>query len=185
MTALLKNRFLISTIAFALLLVALVILIIIPSYQEIRVINEQVMEERLRLEKLYTQGQLQKTVQQNYESIKHDIAFLDEVMLAEREELSYITAVERAASETGVELDLAIGESTRAPETRFSELSFTLQAQGDWEQLERFVSRLESLPYYTNISEMTASVRDGEPGKLRHAAMTLRAATYWKIPTIQ
>ncbi|MBI2050725.1 MAG: type 4a pilus biogenesis protein PilO [Parcubacteria group bacterium] len=185
MRGLLKNRFMISTIAFALLLVALAALIIFPSYREIKVINQQVLEERMRLEKLYTQGQLQKAVQQNYESIKQEIGFLDEVMLAEREELAYITAVERVAEEAGVELDLAIGDAKRVPDQRFSELGFTLTARGDWEQLVRFVGRLESLPYYTNISEMTTSARENEPGASRHAAMTIGAATYWRIPSIQ
>lgn len=184
MTALLKNRFMISTIAFGLLFISLVVLIIIPSYREIRVINEQVLEERLRLEKLYTQGQLQKVAQQNYEQIKNKVGFLDALMLPEREELAYITAVESVAQAAGVRLALAIGDAKRVPDQRFSELSFTLTAEGDWEALVRFVERLEALPYYTNISEMATSVRAGESGGPRHATMTIGATTYWRIPTL-
>jgi len=185
MRGFLKNRFMISTIAFALLLVALVALIIFPSYREIKIINEQVMEERVRLEKLYTQGQLQKLVQQNYESIKHEVRFLDELALKENEELAYITAAERAAEEAGVLLNLTIGDSKRVPNQRFSELEFTFTIRGDFRALVRFIERLESLPYYTNIAEITTSVRGGESGSDRHATMTIKATTYWQIPSIQ
>lgn len=184
MHALLKNRFMISTISFALLLVALVVLLIIPSFREIKVINEQVIEERTRLERLYTKGQLQKAVQQNYESIKNDINFLDEAILTENQELRYITDVEELAERTGVSVALSVGASKREPERRYSTLDFTITARGGWEQLSRFSAELEALPYYTNIKELTVSAREQEGTSARTATLTMNAATYWRIPSL-
>ena len=141
MSTALKNRFMISTIAFALILVALVALIIIPAFSEIKVINQQVLEERTRLEALYTRGQVLKEVQKNYNTVKDDLVFLNGVMLPEREELSYITAVETLADEAGIELVLEAGSQKRAPEHRFSELLFLFTASGqkrEHQQREKF-----------------------------------------------
>lgn len=175
----------ISTIAFALLLVALVVLIIIPAFSEIRLINEQVLEERTRLEALYARGQVLKTVQQNYNAVKDDVAFLSDVMLKEREELTYIAALEALADGAGVRLDIAAGQTKRAPETRFSELGFTFTMSGDWEQVAAFLTRLEALAYYTNIGEMTIAVREDEKSSTsRSANVTMAATTYWLIPSL-
>ncbi|MBI1961611.1 MAG: type 4a pilus biogenesis protein PilO [Parcubacteria group bacterium] len=173
----------ISTIAFALLLIALVVLIIIPAFSEIKVINQQVFEERTRLEALYTRGQVLKTVQENYRAVKNDLAFLNGVMLPEREELGYITALETLADDAGIELGIEAGSQKRTPETRFSELPFLLTASGDWERILRFLSALESLPYYTNINEMTVAAHTDElDKKTRSVRVTMAATTYWRIP---
>ena len=71
----------VSTIAFTLMLVAIVVLLIIPSFKKIRSINEQVLEERKRLELLYTRGQVQKT----YGNVKEDAEFLNNILLKENQ----------------------------------------------------------------------------------------------------
>jgi len=175
----------ISTIAFALLLVALIVLVIVPSFLEIRLINQQVLEERTRLEALYTRGQVLKTVQQNYNTIKDDATFLNSIILKENQELSYITAIEGIASNLGVTLEITVSNPKRTPETRFSELGFTLALVGEWEQLARFLDHIEALPYYTNINEMTVAVRSDEKNKTsRTANITIAAITYWLIPSL-
>ncbi len=186
MRTLLKNRFMISTIAFALLLVALVVLVIVPSFSEIRLINEQVIEERRRLEELYTRGQVQKTVQENYNAVKDDAAFLNGILLKENQELQYLEAVEALADGAGIRLDVAVGPQKRVPEQRYSELSFTFTASGDWEAFLRFLDRLESLPYYTNVGEVTVAVRTDEQNRqARSANVTVSATTYWRIPSLE
>ena len=62
----LKNRFQISAGVFIILLAAISILIVWPALREIQLIKTQVYEERVRLEKLYVRGQLQKQVRANF-----------------------------------------------------------------------------------------------------------------------
>jgi len=176
----LQNRFLVSTITFLILLLAIVVLIVVPSLQEIRVINEQVLEERLRLEKLYVRGQLQKKVRDNYNNIKEDVGFLDEVFLKENQELQYITTLEHFASEQNIDLNITIGEPRRKPQQRFSVLPFTFQITGSWPKIAQWVSDIEQLPYYTNIKEITVSARS-EQQSARMATVSISVETYWSI----
>lgn len=178
----LKNRFLISTITFVLLLVAIIVLITLPALREIRLINQQVYEERVRLERLYVRGQLQKRVRENYAKIENDVGFLDTMLLKENQELQYITSLESLANAAGVELDITIGEPKRAPEQAYSTLPFTFALAGNWGAILRWVEEVEALPYYTTIREVSVSVREGTEEAGRSAAVSIGADTYWLIP---
>jgi|SaaInlStandDraft_6_1057023.scaffolds.fasta_scaffold88063_2 hypothetical protein len=178
----LENRFLVSTISFGLLLLALIVLIIIPSLSEIRLINKQVLGERIRLEKLYTKGQLQKNVKVTYEKVKANLPFLDEVMLNESQELQYITAVEHLATQENLELEINVGENRRVPEQKFSTLGFSFIVRGEWESIMKWIEQVENLHLYTNIIELSIAVREKEGiNEPRIATLTMAADTYWKI----
>ena len=183
MTLFLKNRFMVSTIAFGLLLAALVILVVVPSFKKIRLINEQVLEERIRLKKLYTKGQVQKTVQQNFASIKNEVQFLDEMLLKENQELDFITQIEHVAENSGIEIDMSIGKTKRIPEQRFSELEVNYTVNGSWEQFMEWISGIESLPTYTNIHEINVAIHTDDSNELeRNAIIGIEANTFWLIP---
>jgi len=179
----LKNRFLISTIAFGILLVAIFVLIIIPAISEIRIINKQVLEERIRLEKLYVKGQLQKTVRKNYESVEVKTGFLNKFILDENQELMYVTAIEQSAADEKVDLVISVGETKRKPQQRFSTLNFVFNVSGAWENIARWMEKVEELDYYTNMQEITiiSLEKDKEAGT-RTATATILADTYWTIP---
>jgi len=173
----------VSASSFLLLLVAVIILIVVPSISEIRLINIQVNEERERLEKLYIKGQIRKQVQSNFENIKEDAKFLENIILKESHELEYITAVENAAEKNGISITMSTGEAKIKPEQDFSELEFTFSTTGDWEDILRWIGDIESLPYYTNISEISVTAREeGKETKLRTANALIKAKTYWLKP---
>jgi len=185
MTLRLKNRFLISSIAFIMLLLALLVLLDVPAMREIRLIANQVDEERVRLEKLYIRGQLQKNVQNNLKKIQDRIGFLDELMLQENQELQYITTLEQLATEENVALAINIGTADRVPEQLFSTLAFSFELNGRWENMLKWIARVEGLHYYTNIEAITVAIREDEDGKaLRPGKMSIAAKTFWLIPSL-
>lgn len=177
-----KNRFLVSALVFAVLLVGIILLIGWPALQEIRLIRTQVYEERVRLEKLYVRGQLQKKVRDNYAKIQDEISFLDNILLKENQELQYITAVEQAAVEQNVGLKINIGESKRAPESPLSTLAVNFELNGRWTDILRTLERLEAIPYYTNIKETSVAVHEPQPGTPATATVSISADTYWLLP---
>lgn len=181
----LKNRFLVSTLVFGLALAAVAALVVWPALREISLIRAQVYDERVRLEKLYVRGQLQKKVRDNFNRIKDDTKFLDEIWLREREELPYITALEQAAAEQAVALKIDIGEAKRVPQQLFSTLVFNFEITGEWTALLGWLDAVEAMPYYTNLKEIAVAVHDGdksEPAKARVATVNISADTYWLLP---
>lgn len=178
-----KNHLLVSSGIFLFLLFLVVLFLVIPALAEIRLINRQVYEERVRLEKLYVRGQLQKKVRETFNGVKDDLKFLDNILLKENQELNYITALEQAARATDVNLKISIGASKRVPDQPFSTLRLNFEVAGAWTNIMRWLDQIETLPYYTNIREMAVAVRDNkEPAGSRAATVMIGADTYWLIP---
>jgi len=177
----LKSRSFISAIIFGLLALIIVVLVAYPALREIRLINRQVYDERVRLERLYLKGQLQKKVRENYARIEGGIGFLDEIMLTENNELPYITAVEQAANDAGVELKINVGERKRKPNEPLSNLGFNLEIKGGWANAARFLENLEKLPFYSNIQESTFAVRQEKDSPSRVVSASLAVDTFWII----
>lgn len=179
----LKSHFLIASAVFALLLAILVFLVILPSLAEIRHIRRQVYEERIRLEKLYVRGQLQKKVRANYNRVKESAAWLDNILLKENQELQYITALESAAEKTGVGLKITVGEQSRLSGQPLSVLGFTFNLAGSWPKIVSFLAALENMPYYTNVLEVIAARREQSgPEAAVGATATVTAQTFWLVP---
>ena len=180
----LKSHFLVAAIIFGLLLAAVTVLIILPSFREIRLIRQQVLDERVRLEKLYLKGQLQRKVRENYERIQPRTAWLDNILLKENQELQYITALENLAERVGLRLKITVGESERLPSAPLSRLQFVLALEGRWPQIVRFLANVEDLPYYTHVLEITAAKQAtiGEETAGSQTAATVTLATFWLIP---
>ena len=177
----LKNRFFISAIIFGVLALVIAVLVAYPALREIRTINRQVYEERVRLEKLYVKGQLQKKVRENYARIEGSIGFLDEILLQENNELPYIAAVEQAASDAGAELKINIGERKRQPNELISSLRFNLEVKGSWESIARFLESLEKMPWYSNIQESTFAVHQEKDNSSRIISASLAVDTFWLL----
>lgn len=178
-----KNHFLVVTIIFTLLLFGVTFLIILPSAREIRLIRKQVLEERMRLEKLYMRGQLQKRVRENYYSIKESADWLDNILLKENQELQYITALESIADKNGIKLKINVGESVKMEGFPFSTLNISLDLVGSWPQIMLFLNDLENLPYYTNIKEIVFARQQGFGNEQtsRDISATVSAQTFWLI----
>ena len=179
MKSFLKNRFIISTIAFLLLMAALIVLIIYPAMREILTINHQVMDERERLERLYVRGQLLKNVRSDLLKIQNNVGFLDEIMLKENQELQYIAALEQLADELALELEITVGDTTVRPQQPYSELAFTFQLTGYWPDMLAWMQRVEALPYYTNVNGITITARRDEQSENQLATVALSVETYW------
>ncbi len=179
---LIKNRLLISSALFIFLLALVVVFLVAPALAEIRLINRQVYEERVRLEKLYVRGQLQKKVRDTFNNVKDELKFLDSILLKENQELQYITALERSAALSGVALEISIGAAKRVPDQTFSTLRLNFEVSGEWTGIMNWLDRVEALPYYTNIRDLAVAVREGkEDSGNRAATVTVGADTYWLI----
>lgn len=177
----LKSRFFVSALIFAVLALAIAVLVAWPALREIRLINRQVYEERVRLEKLYVKGQLQKKVRENYARVEGRTGFLDEILLKENNELPYITAVEQAASDARVELKMNVGERKRQPNQLLSSLGFNLEVLGSWENVSRFLETLEKMPFYSNIQESAFAVHKAKDNPGRAVSASLAIDTFWLL----
>ena len=171
-----KNHFLVTSISFGAALLLILFFIIFPSLKEINKINNEVFQERSRLETLYAKGQLQKKVLSKYNEIKDDALFLDEIVLKENQELQYITTLENLAETTEVNLDITIAPAKENFSPKLSALSFSFVVTGNWQNLLRWLDELEKLPYYTHISEVNVV---GQSNNENNTSLKIKAKTFW------
>lgn len=177
-----KNKFLLSIIIFSICFLGVFIFLIWPAWLEINSINKKISEEKIRLEKLYNTDQLSKKINDNYDKIKNDIGFLDDFILKENQELQYITALEQIAAEENVNLKINIGETKANPGQKFSTLNLSFELAGEWPNILRWISRLESIPYYTNIKEIAITTHEQKNEATTVAMATISAETFWLLP---
>lgn len=175
----LKNHFLLTTLIFIILMLIIIFFVIRPSWREIVSIDAKVIEQRIQLETLYTRGQLQKKVTEKYNEIKNEAAFLDEILLKENQELQYITSLESIADSLGLNLQITIGENQKLPVDGLSALPFSFVVSGNWRNIVSWLDKVESLPYYTNIAEITITSRPEDPER---TSLGITATTFWQKP---
>ena len=178
----LKNHFLMATIVFSCLFLLMIIFFIIPALRQIKQINDEIFQERKRLENLYARGQLQKKVIGRYNQAKEKSQFLEEIFLTEGQELQYISTLEQAAAQTGIQLKITVGTADPVAIDNVSQLSFIFEVEGQWPNLLGWLQKVEELPYYTNFSDATAMSQFAQNSTSTITALKLNAETYWLRP---
>ncbi|MDP3986327.1 MAG: hypothetical protein Q8P77_02775 [Candidatus Veblenbacteria bacterium] len=149
------------TLVFTTILVAAVVALIAwPSITTIKGLANQIYEQRVELEKLYTRGQVLKQTLKEYEEIKPAIPTLNRVYLTRGNELDFITTLETTATSVGVTHDIKL--TTSDPKKSTNQLQYQLQTQSDLPSFIRYLAALEALNFYININTIRLSTGAGD-----------------------
>ena len=154
-------------------------LVINPAIKEILSIDQDIYEQRIRLETLYERGQLQKKVLAKFNRINEQSGFLDKILLKENQELQYITSLESIADSLNVDLKINIGQQGKNLTDNISTLPFSFSLVGRWEDILAWLDKLEALPYYTDINEFSLNAQANDIAK---TSIKVSSVTYWEKP---
>lgn len=150
-----KIYFIISTF---LLLVLVIFLIIKPAASEIKSITVSVRTQKEKLEKLYVAGQLLKTTQEQYQKIESQISEVSKIFITQGQELEFITRLEEIALKNNliqkIDLQEPIIEENQTKDQKdrqYETLPLRLNISGNYPNLLKYLTNLESLDYYINI----------------------------------
>src|SRR3989338_6353413 len=143
----------------AILLIGVVVFIIWPTITDIRQISQSVYLERVDLEKKYLRGQLLRKTIEDFEKIKPQQEKLAAAFIKEGEELEFITALERVAAANGLSqvIKLQPTQDKTLEKKFYSPLPLTLNATGSFLNTLKYLSDLQNLKYYFNVSAITFS----------------------------
>lgn len=148
-----KIYFIVSTFV---LLIVVALCVIRPTSNEIKDMSTQIHTQREELEKLYLRGQFLKPAKEQYEKAKLQIPDLSKIFVAEGDELQIITVLEQAAAKNNLDQEInlkEIGGDEDGAINGYMPIPITLKIIGNYKNLIKYLSDLESLDYYINIDD--------------------------------
>ncbi len=129
-------------------------LIIIPSYQKIKEINQQIFSLRSQLEIKYEEAQRVHKSQIKFGEAKKLSDQLNNRFLKKGEELSLITSLETLADKYGLKQNLSLNPQLLKDQFNYPYLELSISLTGQLPGLMNYVENLEKSNHYNYINEI-------------------------------
>lgn len=150
-------RSLIITAVFFSTLVVVPVFIIWPSVQNIRATAALIYGEYELLEDKHRRGHEMKKVAEEYREILPSVEKLRSNALETERELDYITELERLATDNNVNTTLRLNIDNIKAENKYQNLPYDLTISGSYQDTLKYLSQIESLPFFTQINAIKMS----------------------------
>lgn len=128
--------------------------IILPTVNDIKAIKEAVYLERVDLEVKYLKGQLLNKALDDFEKTKTEKDKLTSVFIIKGEELEFITSLEQIAENYNIAQELKLGQGESMGNKQYSTSRLSVNAQGPFNDLLKYLDEIRHLNYYYNIDEI-------------------------------
>lgn len=151
----------IITLSFLLVIViGLSITIIYPSIKRMKELSQDIYIKRVEAEKIFNRGQNLKYTLEQYNKIKPTVSKLNNLFVIKGKELEFFTALETLNTNTLMEPDVKLSSLESSTQNR--QLPLQIRLQESYPGLLKYLSGLENLDYYINISSLrlTATTKD-------------------------
>lgn len=158
------------------------VFVIIPTVRDIRKIHQNVLNERIDLEKKYIRGQLLRKTLQDFEEIQPKQEILEQTAIPQDGELGFVASLEQSAQAAGATIAITLAE----PETwkeGVEKLPLKITAIGTYEQLMRFWEALEHNRYYIHFSFFRLNATRGTAQSNRVISGAFEGVTYIQAKT--
>ena len=150
-----KKKIAIYITGVAVLAGAIVAAIILPTIKDIKAINNQVLTEKIDLEKKYLRGQLLKKTIENFERIKPQEEKLEKIYIEPGQELGFVTTLENIASRHQLAQDISLTDAKSGATATYEPLALRITTNGPLLASLGYLRDLERLPVYFNIHEIS------------------------------
>jgi Tfp pilus assembly protein PilO len=186
-----KQKIIISTGITCLIIGVLVMVIILPSIAEITDLRDQIISQKIDLEKKLKKENNMAKLGEQLKKIKPEMKRFDQMFVKDNNKLEFITTLEGMAENHNVDQTLDIQFNKKEQKNRYSIIPVNLLVKGNFNNLMSYLSALEKSGYTFNINSITMSETGGsaarssassgkEPGSTGNMTMTLSAHTFWR-----
>lgn len=150
-----NNKFYFCVIFLLLVIIAMVILVIIPSVSSIETIGEKIRKQDQILSQKKSSGfNLEKT-KMELEQAQQQVGQLDSIFVSAGKELELITQLEILAQKNKINAQITPDLNIKPTNTDIQRLPIKINANGNYLDLLKFISDIESLPHYFNVKQLT------------------------------
>ncbi|MDO8668784.1 MAG: type 4a pilus biogenesis protein PilO [Candidatus Buchananbacteria bacterium] len=146
-----KNKFYINIGIVLLFFAAITIFIIYPALKEISRVNQEITNERIKLEKKLAMGLNMKKIVRDLEEIEEPAKTLDNVFFAKGNELNLISSLETIANKYGLVITINSDFTGQDIGSNIDQVEIQAIITGDYKQILGFMSELEKQEKYFNL----------------------------------
>ena len=177
---------------YGLIVVLAIYFLLLPTIADILSLREQIIDQKITLERnLNRERDIIKLVNK-MNRIKPELAKLDQAFINSSREIEFINTLEGLAGENNITMNISLNETGEKANDIFEKINLTIQTQGSFENLLKFLADIEKMNYYININYFEfasnqGGARDFSPKNademiLSNASVSMRlgAETYWK-----
>ncbi len=177
-----KKKIIISIVAVVIITSGIIYFVILPTIKDIRKISRAVYLERVDLEKKYLRGQLLRKTIDDFDKIKPDKEKLSSIFITVGEELKFITALEKIATQHNLEQEIKLQQNKNEQTDSYYTLPLSITARGNFIEILKYLKELEKLNYYFNVFSLSASADSKNQGSKDVTTFTLTGEVY-SLPT--
>lgn len=167
-----KKIIILVSLASALFLIIL-FLVILPLTKRITNENKNIYDNRVALEIANQQKSDTATTQKNYDKIIKDLDELDKIFIKDKTALQFIDALEKTADAAGVTQEINLSDKKEMVGS-FKKVPISLTITGDYRNIIKYLSQLETLDYYISFNLLNFSSLQNE------TVLRVDGTTYWK-----
>lgn len=183
-TASFKKIYGIIGISIFILIIGL-FLVIYPLQSKIAFSKQDIHQLKVKLKSIQNLSRQDDLVKLSQSVIENDELRIDRSLLPEKNTLEFITSLEAIAEELAINnQQIALADFKTTP-SGYKTLEITLNFVTDFQTFTQYLAKLESLPYYLNISSLKAAaqsttVSESEENALKQIEFNIVAKTYWQ-----
>ena len=148
--------------------------LIVPLFESIAETNEQIYEKRITLEISKKRSENLASFQKDIEEIEKKLETLEGMFINESNQIAFFRDLENIAQANSLKLNYNledISKKTQSPK----EVLITLNLEGQYNHLLKFIGRLEGLDYYLKIKNLSFKPAVGE-----NQQANLQAVSFWQ-----
>lgn len=151
-----KQKLSVVTMFFLILVTVISIWIIVPVIKDIRILNDQIYNQRLSLEKKYVQRFSMRRIIANFREINENIDEVLTIFLPKNGEIPFITKLEELSDENNISLKIFLlpEEKKTFPDGK-QKFDLTLSIEGSYENIIKFINDIEKINTYVLIDSIS------------------------------
>lgn len=138
-------------------MIVLIGLIIIPAFNYIIKINQEISSERSELEKKMAMGLNAKKIKEEIDTAENSLSQVDKIFVKNGRELELITELESLAAKRNIDATIKSDFKTQAAGNGSQRMLLEINIAGNYPDLLAFTNDLDRLNYYYNIESINAS----------------------------
>ena len=146
-------------------LILMIVFVVYPAFAKIIAIKTEISQEKAQLEKKLSIGLNTKIIKEELETVEKSLSVLDSTVLNKGQELDILTFLENSAAKNKLTVkSLKPDFSHKTVGPSIDKISLALDVSGNFNDILRFLSDLDSSSFYLATDELSLYSDKGATG---------------------
>jgi len=154
----------------------LLLLVVYPSFGQIKNLTNKISDLKLSLEKETGTTPVKETLTL-YNTYEKKINILNSSLPSKNRELEFITALEDIAAKNNLKQKITFSQYSPLEKNIFFKRPLAISLSGNFAELINYLGEIEQLPFYININNLRVNKKEVSD---ENSEIFITANTYWR-----